>query len=754
MDTISDEHIQVGIQQPAEGAPYAETLGRDSALVLFLIAFGFRLIYIIQSTDNPLFGFPVVDAHIYAKWAAKMANGNWLWDHVGNYLPIYPAFLALQQIIFGESPFVNKIIQGLMGSLCAVMLAQIATRVWNRKVGLIAGYLVATSWMLVIFESEKYAESFSIFFQTLTIWLLIHMIRRSWALLAAGFAFALSAGTRANLFLALPFVIGWLIFQYKDHWPMAIRAAVLFSIGTIVLIGPIIVRNYHLTSVPILRTQATWSLYSGLSPRFEGLHPPTGILFQKYMRMPYQAGLRTEAEVERFWVEKTWKILRENPFGVAANFFRRLVVFFNIREWSQEFDVYAYRRYSGILSLPWTGFWLIGPLGLLGLLLTRQVSKNQALLIIYTLVGIISIVPFKASDRYRLPAAVLLTLFAAFALWQLTKWLQIKNKRELLIALPVLGVLCLLSWPDWQNLAARKTARHDFFMGLRYESAGRLDDALQAYQASMQEFAWDPDSPYRIAYILARQSQFENARDYLKKALARETQFPEALNEMSRLDLQAGNLKEAENQAHTSLQLFPNYKDTLLLMAQIRRQQGNIADEIAYFEKAIYETKDPVIAVKLGIRLTDLQKYEEAIKWYGYIINSPKVDVTIRARAAMFAGITVARFSDDQAGANVYWRLLTQQFDGATFFSQPADFLLGRVNEATFRRHINSSLDEMAFGEYVIGLKQRIDGDKQSAASAFERCLKLSTEKDPHKLKIPYKWAWQDLQQIRAENSN
>ena len=88
-----------------------------------MFAFGFRLIYILQSTDNPLFGISIVDAHVYADWADRMAQGIWLWDYVGNYLPVYPAFLAVQQILFGPSPFVNKIIQSLMGSLSAVMLA-------------------------------------------------------------------------------------------------------------------------------------------------------------------------------------------------------------------------------------------------------------------------------------------------------------------------------------------------------------------------------------------------------------------------------------------------------------------------------------------------------------------------------------------------------------------------------------------------------------------------------------------------------
>jgi hypothetical protein len=63
-----------------------------------------------------------------------MAEGAWRWDHLGNYLPVYPAFLALQQILFGSDPLIGKVIHALMGSLSAVLMAQTAARAWNRFV--------------------------------------------------------------------------------------------------------------------------------------------------------------------------------------------------------------------------------------------------------------------------------------------------------------------------------------------------------------------------------------------------------------------------------------------------------------------------------------------------------------------------------------------------------------------------------------------------------------------------------------------
>jgi tetratricopeptide (TPR) repeat protein len=525
--------------------PAFQSIPKASLLFLFIFALALQMIYVIQSTGNPLFGESFVDASVYTQWAKKMVDGIWLWDHVENYLPIYPAFLALEEVIFGTSPYATKIIQSIMGALTAVLIAQVATRAWNRQVGLIAGYLLATYWVLVIFGAEKFAETFSIFFQSLTTWLLIRYSQRFWAIFAAGLAFALCAGVRANLFLVLPFILVWLVWRNWNNRMIALKAAVLFSLGTVLMIGSIVGRNYQLTGSPMLRTQASWSLYSGLSPEFEGLHPPAGILFLKYMRMPDQIGAFTEKEVEQYWYHRLKDLIRENPSGVVLNFLRRLVIFLNAREWSQEFDVYAYRNYSSVLSLPWTGFWLIGPFGLLGLVLTRRLSKNQQLIFIYTVIGILSILPFKASDRYRLPSAVLLAMLAALTLWHFYQWIKDRKLRPLFAGLSVIVLLGLIGWPDWQNIEARKSSRGYFFIGKHYEKSGRMDDAVRVHEKSMHDFPWDPDSPARIGRILIGQKKSEQSMKYLREALRREPEFPEAINAIAYIDLQSGILDAA-----------------------------------------------------------------------------------------------------------------------------------------------------------------------------------------------------------------
>lgn len=728
--------------------PAPGSITKKSVLILFVFALALRMIYVIQSTENPLFGVPVVDAIVYVQWGKKMVDGIWLWDRVGNYLPIYPAFLAVQQIVFGPSPFVNKILQSIMGSFTAVLMAQVAARAWNRQVGLITGYLLATYWMLVIFGAEKYAETFSIFFQSLTLWLLVRYSQHLWVIFAAGITFALSAGVRANLFLVLPFVIAWLVWRNWNHRMIAFKAAVLFSLGTVLIIGPIVVRNYQISGSPMLRAQASWSLYSGLSPEFEGLHPPDGILFLKYMRMADQVGAFKEKEIEQYWYQRLKDVIRGNPSGVALNFLRHLVIFVNTREWSQEFDVYAYRSYSNVLSLPWTGFWLIGPFGLLGLALTRRLSESQQLVLLYTIIGILSILPFKASDRYRLPSAVLLAIFAALSLWCFYQWIKTTNIRALYASLPVLALLCLLCWPDWQNLAVRKSSRHDYFIGQHYEKSARNDLAIQAYEKSMNDFSWDPDSPYRIGRILIGQKKPNLGMQYLREALRRESEFPEAINAIAYIYLQSGDLDAAEKELNKSLGLAPANTEALMLMASIQHRKGQLDAEIALLREAVVTHGEPKPAMLLALRFSESGNLKGALELYDRVMTARDVVRRIRLSAAMRAGMIHARFNHGAAEAKRYWLFIVREFNDFKFFSAQASFLLGDLDGKSFRKLMGDSPEGQVTAEYIIGLRHQLNGNATSAIQAYRRCLQIDIGDHTFGQDSPRGWAREDLRHL------
>ena len=740
------------IQPGSHPASNEATIGRDSALALFLVALCFRMIYIIQSADNPLFGVAVIDAQVYEGWAGRMGEGIWLRDTVGNYLPIYPAFLALQKALFGAGPLANKLVQSVMGSLAAVFMAQTAALAWNRRVGLLCGYLVAANWLLVVFEAEKYAESFSIFFLSLTFWLLLKPSNRFWTVTASGFTFALSAGARANLFLLLPFILWWLLRSSRSSYKSAILKATLFCLGTIVIIGPIVHRNYQVSGVPMLRAQATWSLYSGLAPEFKGLHPPVGILFDKYMHLPLQEGLRTEKDIERFWGQKVLEIIREDPAGVIYNLLRRVTIFFNGREWSQEFDVYAYRAYSTFLSLPWVGFCLIGPLGCLGLLLLRRPSNEQWLIAGGAILSFLSIIFFKASDRYRMPTAVLLSAFAAAAVWQVWQQWQCGNRRFVVRAWMLFIGLGLIFWPDWPGLEKRQTARHDFHVGVHSVSVARLDDALKHFKASMDAFPWDPDSPYHIGRILIHRGQRESGLEYIHEALRREPHFPKAINEIALHHLSQDDLYAAEDKALESLRLNPTEKNTLLLLAELYRRQGRRVKERAFLDRAVVESNDSTVYAYVADRLVDLGEHRQAVRIYDRVVSDRGADPHLRVKAALAAGITAVRFFDDKKVGQKFFSIIVKDFKEFSFFSIQAEFLQGVISAAELKIKMARGAEWQAAAAYVAGLSCELRGDLEKATAAYRECLDtIKTEKSVRPNGLPYKWAWDDLRRIQGQ---
>ncbi|MBN1865691.1 tetratricopeptide repeat protein [Candidatus Sumerlaeota bacterium] len=721
---------------------------RSPWLWLFLFALLFRLVYIAESARDPLYGVHLVDARVYDDWAREMARGHWLWNRVRYYLPVYPLFLALHKVALGDNPVYVKWSQAAMGALASVLLGLTAARLVGRRwLGLLAGGAMATNWVLVVYGAEEFAESFSVFFLTLALYCTIGRGRLDWVgVLLGGLAMALAAAVRPNLILFLPFAAGWIAWKHGlRRWRRAAWGVAIFASAWGFIFVPILLRNHRLTGAWMLRKQATWNFYSGVAPRFDGLPIPPGIEFDNYMRLPILEGLRSPDEIERFWAERGLQVLREKPLGVARVIARRVLMYLSSEEFSQEFDVHAYRSYSRFLSLPWPGFWLVGPLGLLGICIWRRWSKEAALPAILFVVGIVSIVPFRFADRYRLPSIPFLTLFAAAAVGRLVEWWTARRWRPLVFAAAGLAVLCFLSWPDWLGLEERRIARHDWYVGLHHKEAGRFKAALESFERSMRDYSWDADSPRYAAEILIEMKQLDRAEAMAREALRREPRFPEAMFALGRIALERGNDARAEAWVRRGLGLFPNSFTGFLLMARLANRAGEPEKEIAFFRQALREGAGERTVLTLGLRLEDLGRLDEALQCYERVLAEDLAPRFHRARAAMLAGNLFLRRRGDPAEARRYWSIIVERFPSETLFYDQACFLLNRIDETRFlaRLEPTSPPAEKSLVYYVIGMHRKMDGDFEGARRAYRQCLGVAAGSETPLL--PQKWAREDM---------
>src|SRR6185503_178010 len=89
--------------------------------------------------------------------------------------------------------------------------------------------------------------------------------------------------------------------------------------------------------------------------------------------------------------------------------------------------------------------------------------------------------------------------------------------------------------------------------------------------------------------------------------------------------------------------LYPTYETTLLQLARIRQAEGKTDEELAFYKKAIEEQGTPASMITLASRLEELGQFQEALNWYGRVIETEPFEPFQRGRAAMLAGYMFAR---------------------------------------------------------------------------------------------------------------
>ena len=128
-------------------------------------------------------------------------------------------------------------------------------------------------------------------------------------------------------------------------------------------------------------------------------------------------------EVERFFYRITLDYIRQNPRKFLTDTFKRTCWLLNAYEYPNNKDKYRFLRFSSLLrALSWLHFGIIGPIGVVGLVMAvrrRPAGFGYVLAMILSLA--VPGVVFVVNARYRLPIVYLLMPAAAFGIVELVK---------------------------------------------------------------------------------------------------------------------------------------------------------------------------------------------------------------------------------------------------------------------------------------------------------------------------------------------
>jgi tetratricopeptide (TPR) repeat protein len=567
-------------------------------LAVFLIALGVRLPYLVALGRTPFLAHPTLDPRLYDGWAQRIAAGEWLGREVFFANPLYPYWLGVLYAVFGRNLGLVHLLQHVLGSLAAALLAWLGMRLWDRRVGWIAGLGAAFYAPFVFHEGTLMIESLAPFLATVALALaVIAGVRRTpGASLAAGIAGGIFVLARPNL---TPLAsAGWV----GTRGRRALAPVILVLLGAMLAIAPVTIRNWIVsrTFVPItahggeafyVGNHAGSDGY-GTQPDFVDSGPMTEHESYRQEASHILGRELTLAESSDYWRRQALVFARAEPAQYLGLLLRKAYLFFHAYERGDNHSFYAMRDVVPYLRWIPLGFGWILPFAVLGLWVSRRAWARVGIVPLFAATYAVGVILFFVTARYRLPAVPpLLLLAGSGAVWG---WdaLRARRVREVAAAAGAVAALALLV-----NLPSPLVVHEDQATirnnhGLVLEESGDFAGAAREYQRAV---ALAPERPlyhYNLAIAERRQGLDASARAHLERAIALDPRHSLALAELGSLLERSGDAAGAIAAYERAQAIEPTLVGPALNAAVLLEKSGRFAEAEPMFRRAVAANPD------------------------------------------------------------------------------------------------------------------------------------------------------------------
>lgn len=544
-------------------APTAQRFSCSSpltlALLLGLLAFAVRALYLIESGENPFRIHLDLDPRNYHEWALTILRGEAFGTGPFLQAPLYPYFLALCYLILGVDLIAPLWVQAVLAAGTVTLAALIAHRYWGRR-GLLATGLVMALYKPAIFYTGVLLVPVlaTALAATALFWA---PRRRLLAGLATGLAglahptilpgtalvaFVMAGTPRAHSSGAPPLRAREAVsFRWPDR-----RAVASLLVGIVLGIAPATVYNLVRTGdwVPISANTGI-NLYIGNGPEANGFYrapfgmrgevDPCGIAEAGRL-----AGEPLDAvEANRFWVDAAIEAAGQQPGRVAGlvamKFWAALGAFEVPQIESFDFE----KRFSLLLRLPFLPGWIALLLLSAAALAVRPRDRLLWALLGGVLLTAAVMAIFFVTGRFRLPAHLFLALASGGAVAAILSGLTAAERGRAAAVVILTGVAFV---PNWAGIQKDATfAQYHYRLGVIAEREDRDQDALEQYRASL---AIDPNvarANINLGVLTARRGDLEQARRLLERGTRLDPRSARALLALGQIEEVEGDLGAA-----------------------------------------------------------------------------------------------------------------------------------------------------------------------------------------------------------------
>lgn len=648
-------------------------------LTISLLALAARLVYLAEVHRSPDFNSLVLDAQWYHLEARRLAAEGWMPRGALFRAPGYPYFLASLYSLWGDGLTAARIVQVILSSVSAGLVLWLGWRVYGKWVGWLAGLLAAFYGLLIYFSAEILGTTLVVATALLTLVLLVRADtgrgRGPW--FVAGLALGISAIVRPTIllfgFLALLWAKGW--GPWRANWG---RVAAL-ALGVAVCVTPVTIANYIASGEFVLIAhQGGVNYYVGNNPQTDGktaAGPGVNAALLRSVGKTQDTiylGAKVVAEettgrelkptdVSRYWLREALRFISRCPGDWVRLQLRKLYYFWNSYEIDNNRDIGAYiQANSPSLRLPHPGFWLVGPLGLLGLAISFRRGRPSLLLALFVIGQMLAVVAFFVCARFRVPAVPGLIILAALAVVTVVEVLRRRAWRQFV---PLVLVTALIAWAV--NTRAldiskdRDVLVHLFNQATAYMGQGLYDKAIDTYLKALEVGPGDAKTHLALGSAYLAKGLYDRALPAYKQATRLNPALvPAVHNDLGIYYIRMGQLDRAEEELNTALRANADYGLARLNLARIYTETGRRHLALEEYRHVleisdVHPEQKSVAQAEIAVSAAEAGQLGEAVDLLRQALRLHRRNEAAR----LYLGDVLSRLGDRE-GAIEEWRIV------------------------------------------------------------------------------------------------
>lgn len=630
------------------GETGGDRLNRKHAVIIFSVALVLRLLYLAEISGNPRFTLPENDPLLYFNQAVKFAETGTLFHGVFFKAPLYPFLLGLLFKFTGPSYLIPRLLQALAGASSSVLAAGICNKTFGSRAGIIAGLLAALYGPSIYFDGELLITPLITVLDLAGLYYFSsawqNESKRSLHLAAAGAMFGFSALARPTILPFAAIIFLFLLLKGKSIKGM-IRSMVFPTVMFLVIL-PVTVRNYRAgDDLVLISAQGGLAFYTGNNPGSDGMFGvPAGFKqiggnFEYYdcVKLAEKSSGRSlkPSEVSDFFYMEGIKYWRENPLQSMRLLIKKVMLFFGNHEISNNQDISAWTRDSIVLRiLPFNFAFLLGAafLGMYSALLMKKSLVSAIPLCLFILIYSTTVVLFFVAARYRIPVAIVLTIFAGNGISSLDMMLREKGIRRISPVLLSAVIIFCVSSADLFGLENKTGIQAEFGYGVTYLRGGNLEEAEERFTNVLEAHQGYPRAHLNLGVIAFEKAgknsdpheknrYLEEAVIHYRKELALNPSDELAFNNLGVIMLDRGRFDDAASFFREALERRENYMRAYRNLALSLINQGKLEDAADVLERGLkvlettveYEQDEVGLRRDLGAIYRDMGLFDNAL---------------------------------------------------------------------------------------------------------------------------------------------